>query len=84
MTEKDTDIIIGTKLGYAVRFNQSTVRSMSRSATGVKGVNLREGDTVVGARVITDQDEVLIIPKKVMVNVQLLRSIQLKAVLVKV
>ena len=64
LTEKDTDIIIGTKLGYAVRFNQSSVRGMSRSATGVKGVNLREGDTVVGARVITDQDEVLIITEK--------------------
>ncbi|WNS71765.1 DNA gyrase subunit A [Streptococcus sp. DTU_2020_1001019_1_SI_AUS_MUR_006] len=64
LTEKDTDIIIGTELGYAVRFNQSLVRSMSRIATGVKGVNLREGDAVVGARVITDQDEVLIITEK--------------------
>ena len=64
LTEKDTDIIIGTKLGYAVRFNQSSVRSMSRIATGVKGVNLREGDAVVGARVIADQDEVLIITEK--------------------
>ena len=64
LTQEDMDIIIGTKLGYAVRFNQSTVRSMSRSATGVRGVNLREGDTVVGASVITDQDEVLIITEK--------------------
>ena len=64
LTEKDTDVIIGTKLGYAVRFNQSSVRGMSRSATGVKGVNLREGDAVVGARVITDHDEVLIITEK--------------------
>ena len=64
LTQEDTDIIIGTKLGYAVRFNQSSVRSMSRSATGVKGVKLREGDAVVGARVITDQDEVLIITEK--------------------
>ena len=64
LTQEDTDIIIGTKLGYAVRFNQSLVRSMSRSATGVKGVNLREGDAVVGARVITDQDEVLVITEK--------------------
>lgn len=64
LTEKDTDIIIGTKLGYSVRFNQSSVRSMSRIATGVKGVKLREGDAVVGARVITDQDEVLIITEK--------------------
>ena len=64
LTEEDTDIIIGTKFGYAVRFNQSVVRGMSRIATGVKGVNLREGDTVVGASVITDQDEVLIITEK--------------------
>lgn len=64
LTEEDTDIIIGTKFGYAVRFNQSAVRGMSRIATGVKGVNLRDGDTVVGAGVITDQDEVLIITEK--------------------
>ena len=64
LTEEDTDIIIGTKFGYAVRFKQSVVRGMSRGATGVKGVNLREGDTVVGASVITDQDEVLIITEK--------------------
>ena len=64
LTEEDTDIIIGTKFGYSVRFNQSAVRGMSRIATGVKGVNLREGDTVVGASVITDQDEVLIITEK--------------------
>ena len=64
LTEEDTDIIIGTKFGYSVRFNQSAVRGMSRMATGVKGVNLREGDTVVGASVITDQDEVLIITEK--------------------
>ena len=64
LTEEDMDIIIGTKFGYAVRFNQSAVRGMSRIATGVKGVNLRNGDTVVGASVITDQDEVLIITEK--------------------
>ncbi|MCB8697778.1 DNA gyrase subunit A [Streptococcus mitis] len=64
LTEEDTDMIIGTKFGYSVRFNQSAVRGMSRVATGVKGVNLRDGDTVVGASVITDQDEVLIITEK--------------------
>ncbi|HHA8594204.1 TPA: DNA gyrase subunit A [Streptococcus pneumoniae] len=64
LAEGYMDIIIGTKFGYAVRFNQSAVRGMSRIATGVKGVNLREGDTVVGASLITDQDEVLIITEK--------------------
>ncbi len=40
LAEGDMDIIIGTKFGDAVRFNQSHVRGMSRIATGVKGVNL--------------------------------------------
>ena len=65
LTEEDTDIIIGTKFGYAVRFNQSAVRGMSRIATGVRKVSItREGDTVVGQVVITDQDEVLSSLKK--------------------
>ena len=37
---------------------------MSRSATGVRGVNLRDGDQVVGAGVITEGDEVLVITEK--------------------
>ena len=64
LTDGDTDVIIGTKYGYSVRFNEAVVRNMGRSATGVRGVNLREGDKVVGASVITDQDEVLIITEK--------------------
>jgi DNA gyrase subunit A len=64
LTDGNTDVIIGTKYGYSVRFNEAVVRNMGRSATGVRGVNLREGDKVVGASVVTDQDEVLIISEK--------------------
>ncbi len=64
LTDGNTDVIIGTKYGYSVRFNEAVVRNMGRSATGVRGVNLREGDKVVGASVITDQDEVLVITEK--------------------
>ena len=64
LTDGNTDVIIGTKYGYSVRFNEAVVRNMGRSATGVRGVNLREGDKVVGASVVTDQDEVLIITEK--------------------
>lgn len=64
LTDGDTDVIIGTKYGYSVRFNELVVRNMGRTATGVRGVNLRDGDQVVGASVITDQDEVLIITEK--------------------
>lgn len=64
LTDGNTDVIIGTKYGYSVRFNEAVVRNMGRSATGVRGVNLREVDKVVGASVVTDQDEVLIITEK--------------------
>lgn len=64
LTDGNTDVIIGTKYGYSVRFNEAVVRNMGRSATGVRGVNLRDGDKVVGASAITDQDEVLIITEK--------------------
>ena len=64
LTDANTDVIIGTKYGYSVRFNEAVVRNMGRSATGVRGVNLRDGDKVVGASVITDQDEVLVITEK--------------------
>ena len=64
LTDGNTDVIIGTKYGYSVRFNEAVVRNMGRSATGVRGVNLRDGDKVVGSSVITDQDEVLIITEK--------------------
>ncbi|MGT2865863.1 DNA gyrase subunit A [Streptococcus fryi] len=64
LTDGQEDIIIGTRFGYSVRFPEESVRSMSRSATGVNGVKLREGDSVVGAARITDDQEVLIITEK--------------------
>lgn len=61
MTNGQEDIIIGTRLGYSVRFNESSIRQMGRSATGVRGVKLRDQDLVVGAARITNDQEVLII-----------------------
>ncbi|MBF1700544.1 MAG: DNA gyrase subunit A [Streptococcus sanguinis] len=64
LTDGAADVIIGTKFGYSVRFNETAVRNMSRIATGVRGVNLRDGDQVVGAGVIAEGDEVLVITEK--------------------
>ena len=64
LTDGAADVIIGTKFGYSVRFNETAVRSMGRIATGVRGVNLRDGDQVVGAGVIAEGDEVLVITEK--------------------
>ncbi|MGV3322124.1 DNA gyrase subunit A [Streptococcus hyovaginalis] len=62
-TGKD-DIIIGTSAGYSVRFNESVVRTMGRTAAGVRGVKLRDEDYVVGASTITDDQEVLVVTEK--------------------
>lgn len=61
LTNGQEDIIIGTRSGYSVRFNEATIRGMGRSATGVRGVKLREEDWVVGASRINDNQEVLVI-----------------------
>ncbi|MDO4666344.1 MAG: DNA gyrase subunit A [Streptococcus sp.] len=64
LTNGEKDVIIGTRLGYSVRFKESSIRNMGRTAAGVRGIRLREEDYVVGASVISDEDEVLIITEK--------------------
>jgi len=48
LTEGKDEIILGVKSGKAVRFNESDIRPMGRTATGVKGVTLVDDDVVVG------------------------------------
>nr|WP_034561690.1 DNA gyrase subunit A [Carnobacterium gallinarum] len=61
VTDGDQNVIIGTHLGYAVTFNENTVRDMGRSASGVRGIRLREDDYVVGMDVLKPDSEVLVI-----------------------
>lgn len=50
----DTDeIFIATQKGQAIRFKSTDVRSMGRTASGVKGITLKKGDSVVGVGVVT-------------------------------
>jgi DNA gyrase subunit A len=46
------EIFVGTRDGMSIRFRESDVRSMGRTAGGVRGVELREGDTVVAMEVL--------------------------------
>lgn len=55
-TKGESDVMIATKNGCAVRFNEDRVRSMGRSAGGVRGISLREGDIVAGACIV-ERDE---------------------------
>lgn len=55
------NMILGTRLGYAVSFNAEDVRSMGRSAAGVRGAKLREGDCVIGAAPLDSDCNVFVI-----------------------
>jgi DNA gyrase subunit A len=53
------DVILATRKGQAIRFPESKVRSMGRSAYGVTGINLSEGDHVVAAVVVRRESTLL-------------------------
>ena len=64
VTNGGENIIIGTHNANAMAFNEEDVRVMGRTATGVRGVKLREGDYVVGAALLKPDSEVLVVTEK--------------------
>lgn len=60
-TNGEESIIIGTHDGNATVFNEDEIRTMGRTATGVRGIKLRDGDYVVGASALFENDQVLVI-----------------------
>jgi len=58
-TDGTKDLIIGSRNGMAIRFAESDARPMGRTAYGVRGMHLREGDEVVAMGVIADDSFVL-------------------------
>ena len=52
ITDGTKDVLLSTAQGMSIRFAESEVRSMGRTAYGVKGITLEEGDEVVGADVV--------------------------------
>ena len=60
-TRGDADLIVVTKFGYAIKFNESEIRPMGRSASGVKSIKLRPGDECVTLDVATPNENLLIV-----------------------
>jgi len=55
LTGGNDDIFLATRSGKSIRFHESTVREMGRTARGVKGIALRPGDEIVGLCIIGEQ-----------------------------
>ena len=58
------EIIMVTRKGMSIRFNESDVRSMGRGAAGVRGIRLKSGDFVVGADIAQSDHEVLVVTER--------------------
>ena len=63
LTDGNKEIMIGTKNGMLIRFHEQEVRSMGRTATGVKGINLSDDDQVVGMEILDENMDVLTVTK---------------------
>jgi len=62
--EEDKDIFLVTRKGMSIRFNESEVRPMGRTAQGVKGINLSDADRVVGMDVYYPGAHLLLVTAK--------------------
>lgn len=63
LTDGSKQVIIGTRKGMLIRFPETDVRSMGRTATGVKGITLTKDDEVVGMEILEESSEILIVTK---------------------
>ncbi|MEX0934468.1 MAG: DNA gyrase subunit A [Candidatus Saccharimonadales bacterium] len=61
VTGGNDQILISTAKGQGLRFQETDVRPMGRGARGVRGIRLREGDSVVGFDVVDDNAQVLVV-----------------------
>ena len=59
LTSGNDDLLIATRKGMGIRFNENDARPLGRTARGVKAIELREGDEVVGMEVLDDAKAVL-------------------------
>lgn len=60
ISDGDDEIILGTNLGKAIRFHEWDVREIGRTGRGVIGIRMEEGDFVVGADVIRENDKYIL------------------------
>jgi DNA gyrase subunit A len=64
ITEKDDEVILGTRYGKAIRFKESDVRPTSRNSMGVIGIKLGKDDYVIGMAIVDTESNLLVINEK--------------------
>ena len=64
ITNGQNDVVLATRHGLSIRFHESDVRQMGRDTTGVKGIELRKGDSVIGMVVIMRDAALLVVTER--------------------
>ena len=64
ITNDDNDIFLVTKYGQCIRFHEKDVRSTGRTSMGVIGMNLSDGDEIIGMQIDTQGEALLIVSEK--------------------
>lgn len=64
LTDGNMDIVVATKHGQVVRFNENEIRAMGRTASGVRAIRLNNNDMVVDAEIILDGYDMLVVTSK--------------------
>jgi DNA gyrase subunit A len=64
LTDGQQDIILGTRAGQAVRFNEKTIRPVARKSQGVIGIRLNPNDSVVGMMAVKREADLLVVSSK--------------------
>jgi DNA gyrase subunit A len=64
ITSGEDEVILASRQGMAIRFEESDARPMGRATEGVRGLDLREGDVVVGMVVVRPDSKLLVVSEK--------------------
>ena len=65
VTDGSREIVLGASNGKAIHFNENDVRPIGRSAAGVRGMSLGPADKIVGAAIVTDEyNQILVVTEK--------------------
>ncbi|HEY4320628.1 MAG TPA: DNA gyrase subunit A [Gemmatimonadales bacterium] len=63
-TRGNDDIVLATSYGMSIRFHETDAREMGRATSGVKGIELDKGDTVIGMVVVKERAELLVVSER--------------------
>ena len=64
VTDGNNDVVLGTRNGMSIRFHESDAREMGRATSGVKGIELEQGDKVIGMVVLRREATLLTVTEK--------------------